>query len=116
MRVKSYAMAGLGRISIRAASGSRAARFETITWYAPDARIVDRSREFRCDQSPDAPLDLDLDQDHPTVFLLLGTYLGVVDELRARYPDAQFDQQERGGEILYRAVRPRDQQPIADRR
>jgi hypothetical protein len=92
------------------------ASFETIKWYAPDAQIVDRSREFRQDRPVDAPLDLDRDPAHPTVFLLLGNYLGVADELRARYPGAQVDQQDRNGEILYRAVRPRDQQPIADRR
>lgn len=83
------------------------ASFETIKWYAPDTQIVDRSREFRDGQPLNAPLDLDLDPAHPTVFLLLGSYLGIADELRARYPDAQFDQQDRDGEILYRAVRPR---------
>ena len=90
--------------------------FETIKWYAPDAQIVDRSREFRRDRPPDAPLNLDPDPARPTVFLLLGKYLGVADELRERYPDAEFDHQDRNGEILYRAVLPRGQQPIADRR
>ncbi len=90
--------------------------FETIQWYAPDAQVVDRSREFRRDQPPDAPLDLDLDPARPTVFLLLGKYLDVADQLRARYPEAEVAQQERNGEILYRAVLPRGPQPIAERR
>jgi 4-amino-4-deoxy-L-arabinose transferase-like glycosyltransferase len=83
------------------------ARFETVTWYAPDRQIVDRSREFRADSAPAAPLDLGADPVRPTAFVLLGTYLGVVDDLRARYPDATIDEEARDGEVLYRAVRPR---------
>lgn len=83
------------------------ARFETIKWYAPEHQIVDRSREFRKDVANAAPLDLSMDPARPAVFLLLGTYLDVLDDLRARYPGAIVDQTERNGEVLYRAVRPK---------
>jgi len=81
------------------------ARFETIRWLAPDAKVVDRSREFRKGAAHDAPLDLDREPG-PTAFVLMGTYLEVTDQLRARYPQAQVQEEIRNGEILYRIVRP----------
>lgn len=81
------------------------ARFETIRWLAPDAKLVDRSREFRKGAPPDAPLDLDREPG-PTAFVLLGTYLELTDQLRARYPQARVQEEVRNGEILYRIVRP----------
>lgn len=81
------------------------AHFETITWYAPGMQVVDRSREFRTDSASNAPLDLGADPARPTAFVLLGPYLDLVDDLRARYPAATIDEVTRDGAVLYRAVR-----------
>jgi 4-amino-4-deoxy-L-arabinose transferase-like glycosyltransferase len=82
------------------------ARFETIQWLAPDAVIVDRSREFRQHVERDVPLDLSAHPLRPTAFVLLGTYLDVVTPLRARYPNAAVAEEELDGEVLYRIVTP----------
>ena len=81
------------------------AGFETIRWLAPDTKLIDRSREFRKGARPDAPLDLDREPG-PTAFVLLGVYLELTDQLRARYPDAAVQEEALDGEILYRIVRP----------
>jgi hypothetical protein len=80
------------------------AGFETIRWLAPEALFVDRSREFRRDVDRAAPLELSADAERPSAFILLGTYLDVVDELRARYPTAAVSEEKRGDEVLYRVV------------
>ena len=80
------------------------AGFETIRWLAPEATIVDRSREFRRDVEPDAALDLSADPTRPTAFIVLGNYLDVADEIRARYPGAVVVQEQLDGEVLYRLV------------
>ena len=81
------------------------AGFETIRWLAPDATMIDRSREFRQSIAPDAPLDLSADAMGPSAFALMGNYLDIVKALRARYPAAVVTEEELDGEILYRLVR-----------
>ncbi len=88
-----------------------AANFESIRWYVPDHQILDRSREFRRDVPSDAAVQLDADSTKPAVFLLLGNYLDLVGDLRARYPNAEVYEQERDGEILFRAVSLRSVSP-----
>jgi 4-amino-4-deoxy-L-arabinose transferase-like glycosyltransferase len=80
------------------------AGFETIRWLAPEAVLVDRSREFRQDIDRAAPLQLTADPSRPSAFVLLGSYLGVTDELRARYPEAVVSEEKGGEEVLYRVV------------
>jgi hypothetical protein len=79
------------------------ARFETIRWLAPQARLINRSREFRGTAS-DAELDLSLNQRRATAFVLLGLYLPVSEELHRRYPDALVTEESRGSEVLYRIL------------
>jgi 4-amino-4-deoxy-L-arabinose transferase-like glycosyltransferase len=81
------------------------AGFETIRWLAPEAMVVDRSLEFRRSIEPDVALDLSASPLHPSAFVLMGNYLDVVDQLRARYPGATVSEEELDGEILYRIVR-----------
>ena len=51
----------------------------------------------------DAPV-LRADSDRESVFILLGTYLGLVDELKRRHRDGMVFERTRDGEILFRAV------------
>jgi hypothetical protein len=87
------------------------ARFETIRWLAPDATLVDRSREFRRDIAREAPLDLSAPANSAVAFVLLGHYLQITDELRHRYPNAAVTEERRDAEVLYRIVYV----PAADR-
>jgi hypothetical protein len=80
------------------------AGFETIRWWAPDALLIDRSREFRAGLDRAAPLELGADPLRANAFVLLGTYLSLVDELRARYPAAAVSEERRDDEVLYRVV------------
>ena len=92
------------------------ARFETIKWFAPGRRVIDRSREFRKGNAAAAPLDLRIDPRRPNAFVLLGHYLDLVDTLRAQYPNARVEEGERDGELLYRIVRVDGRGDIPTRR
>jgi len=100
------AVAGLPREAVVYLFSERwGAGFETVRWLAPEVEIVDRSREFRKGVDRRELVDLSAHPARPTVFVLLGRYLDLVDDLRARYPDAAVEDGARDGELLYRIVR-----------
>ncbi|MYC33027.1 MAG: hypothetical protein F4X64_07615 [Chloroflexi bacterium] len=57
--------------------------YETVRWFAPLAQGVDGSEEF----GGDGTIFSSGVVDEPTVFMLLGGYLHLIDDLKATYPD-----------------------------
>ncbi len=81
------------------------ASYETRRWFAPDSEVTERSPEFGAAVESDGSPVLRADSDRESVFVLLGTYLGLLDALQRRHPDGTVVEQTRDGEILFRAVR-----------
>ena len=59
--------------------------YETVRWFAPLVQGIDGSEEF----GGDGTIFSGGAVEQPTVFMLLGGYLHLLDDLRATYPDGQ---------------------------
>lgn len=81
------------------------ARYETIQWFAPRAKLVDRAPEFVADGGGQGDVDFSADRDRAVVFLLLGRYRDRVDLLEARYPEGALEEGVAAGEVVFRAYR-----------
>jgi hypothetical protein len=79
--------------------------YETRRWFAPDADVIERSPEFGAPLEPDGTPVLRADSDRESVFILLGTYVGLADTLQQRHRDGTRVEETRDGEILFRAIR-----------
>lgn len=81
------------------------AGYETRRWFAPAASVVERSPAFGAPVDDDGAPVLLADSDRESVFILLGTYTGLADEIRRRHPGGILVEQRRDDELLFRAVR-----------
>ncbi len=59
--------------------------YETVQWFAPSIQGIDGSEEF----GGDGTIFSGGAVEQPTVFMLLGGYLHLIDDLKAMYPDGQ---------------------------
>ena len=81
------------------------AGYETRRWYAPNADVTERSPEFGAATESDGTPMLQAASDRDSVFILLGSYLGLADAIERRHHVHTGIEETRDGETLFRAVR-----------
>lgn len=76
--------------------------YETRRFEAPHVTGIDRSFDYR-PAFPSEPLSFDADRSRNTAFVLMGPYTDDLKRITDRYPGGTVEEQQRNGEILFRA-------------